>query len=71
MEDTFCDSREYVHHWIDSLVLRRFRIIHNIPAVRQEFTVEKFIHHPHLNDDVDQTKRFTDPVTNGIHFVAL
>lgn len=71
MEDAFCDAWEYEYHRIDSLFLWRLRIVHNFPAVGQKFTVEKLVHQPHLNDDVNQTKRFTDPITNGIHFVSL
>lgn len=71
VEDAFRDARKYEDHWIDALFLWRFRIVHNFPAVAEEFTVKKFVHHPHLNDDVDQAKRFTKPVTNGIHFMSL
>src|SRR5690349_2338171 len=45
--------------------------INSLPTVVAKLSVEELVHQNHLNDDVDETEQFTEPVTNRVQFMAL
>lgn len=71
VEYTFGETWKYIYHGIVAFLLWRLWIVQYTQAIRPEFTIEKFVHEEHLHNDIDQTEKLAEPITNGIEFVTL